>query len=55
LFDVTNDPSETKDLAKAQPEKVKQMQAILAELQKDDVTKLPADLKPEGDFKEGNE
>jgi hypothetical protein len=26
------------------------MQAILAELQKDDVTKLPADLKAEGQY-----
>jgi arylsulfatase len=50
LFNVFEDPSEKKEISKEQPQHVKELQAILTDLQKDDMTKLPADLKPEGAF-----
>ena len=43
LFNVTDDPLEKQDLAQAAPERVKQLQALLAELQADDVKKMPKD------------
>jgi arylsulfatase A-like enzyme len=44
LFNLGADPFEKTDLAAAEPERVKELQAILAELRKDDLTTLPADL-----------
>jgi len=45
LFNVSEDPSETKDLAAEKPEKVTELKDLLAELRKGDLTTLPADLK----------
>jgi len=47
LYNVTEDPSEKKDLAAEQPQKLKEMIALLNDLRKDDVTTLPEDLKGE--------
>ncbi len=45
LFHITADPSEKSDLAAAEPDRVKDLQAKLADLRRDDVTKAPADLE----------
>jgi arylsulfatase A-like enzyme len=45
LFHIAADPYEEKDLAAAEPGRVKELQARLAELRRDDQTELPADLK----------
>ena len=45
LFHITADPYEEKELAGAEPDRVKALQARLAELRRDDLTELPADLK----------
>jgi len=45
LYRVTEDVSEEKDLAEAEPQRVQAMQAMLEALKKDDLTKLPEDLK----------
>lgn len=44
LYHIDADPSETADLAAQHPERVRELQAILADLRKDDLTKDPADL-----------
>lgn len=44
LFDLGKDPYEKSNLAADQPARVKELQSLLAELRKEDVTKLPADL-----------
>ena len=51
LFNLGTDPYEENDLAAAEPARVKELQAILAELRRDDLTTLPADL-PQGAGKE---
>ncbi|MFA5191285.1 MAG: hypothetical protein WC740_11190 [Verrucomicrobiia bacterium] len=43
LFNVTADPFEEKDLAQAEPERVKQLQAILADLRAGDLKEIPRD------------
>lgn len=45
LFRITSDPYEKNDLAESEPERVKALQTRLAELRRDDLTELPADLK----------
>lgn len=55
LFNVQADPSETQDVATANPEKVNELQEVLQKLREDDVTTLPADLEPEVPFGAGNE
>jgi hypothetical protein len=45
LFKITADPYEEKDLADAEPEQVKALETRLAELRKDDLNKIPDDLK----------
>jgi arylsulfatase A-like enzyme len=45
LFHITADPYEKDDLADKEPARLKSLQARLAELRRDDVTELPADLK----------
>ncbi|MCC6125503.1 MAG: arylsulfatase [Pirellulales bacterium] len=45
LFNLAVDPYEKRDLAAEKPAKVKELEQLLAELKKDDLTKLPADLK----------
>jgi len=47
LYHLEKDPYETSNLADKMPDKVKELQAILQELKKDDVTKLPEDLLKE--------
>jgi arylsulfatase A-like enzyme len=54
LFNVRTDPSERKNVATANPEKVNELQAVLEKLRKDDMTALPADLQPEGPLAVGN-
>ncbi len=49
LFKIVEDPFEEKNLAATQPEKVKELEAILEALRKDDLTTLPADLKAQKD------
>jgi len=44
LFNIGVDPYEKNDLAAAEPQRVEALQALLAEAQKADVRKLPADL-----------
>jgi arylsulfatase A-like enzyme len=44
LFNVSEDPFETTDLAAREPGRVQALQAMLAELRQDDRTKLPDDL-----------
>jgi arylsulfatase A-like enzyme len=44
LFHIAADPSETRDLAGARPDRVGQLRAILTDLRRDDVTGLPPDL-----------
>jgi arylsulfatase A-like enzyme len=44
LFDLSRDPFETNNLAAVMPARLNELQGILAELRKDDVTKLPEDL-----------
>ena len=44
LFNLANDPLETTNLADKEPARVKELQAILADLRRDDLTKLPEDL-----------
>lgn len=48
LFNLAKDPYETTNLAADEPERLKELQAILTELRQDDVTKLPADLAASG-------
>jgi arylsulfatase A-like enzyme len=45
LFNVTDDPSETQDLAQTEPDRVAEMRRLLAELRKGDLDVLPEDLK----------
>ena len=45
LFHITVDPYEEKDLAESEPERVKTLEARLAELRRDDMDKIPDDLK----------
>jgi len=45
LFHVTRDPSEKQNLADSEPARVKDLLARLAELRKDDLDELPADLE----------
>jgi len=45
LFHITVDPYEKEDLAKAEPERVKALEARLAELRRGDLDKVPDDLK----------
>jgi arylsulfatase A-like enzyme len=47
LYQVSVDPSETKDLAAEHPEKVAALEKILENMRKDDRQDLPADLKGE--------
>jgi len=47
LYHLEKDPYETSNLAVQMPDKLKELQAILQELKKDDVTKLPEDLLKE--------
>ncbi len=47
LYHVTEDPTETKDLAAEKPDKVTELFALLETLRKDDRKDLPADLKGE--------
>lgn len=48
LFNLKVDPYETHDLTAEEPARVKELQALLTNLRKDDLTTLPADL-PHGD------
>lgn len=41
LFNVIDDPFEKRDLARAEPQRVKELQALLAALQADDLKKIP--------------
>src|SRR5690606_8797728 len=41
LYHLAQDPRETADLAKTEPEKLRQMQSLLEELRKADVTEKP--------------
>lgn len=43
LFNVTDDPFETRDLAQAEPLRVKELQALLATLRAGDLKKMPPD------------
>jgi len=45
LFHLKADPYEETDLAKQEPERVKRLQTMLAELRTDDLTTLPKDLE----------
>ena len=45
LFHLDGDPSETTDLAGREPQRVEQLQGVLAELRREDLTTLPADLR----------
>ena len=45
LFHISVDPFEEKDLAESEPERVKALEARLAELRREDVDKGPDDLK----------
>ncbi len=45
LFHITSDPYEEKDLSAAEPERVRALEARLAELRRDDMDKIPDDLK----------
>ncbi|QOV87690.1 sulfatase-like hydrolase/transferase [Humisphaera borealis] len=45
LFHVAVDIAEEKDLAETEPDRVKAMRSMLDDLRKDDLTKLPDDLK----------
>ncbi|MEX2176684.1 MAG: arylsulfatase [Pirellulaceae bacterium] len=45
LFNVLSDPSETTDLAASEPQKVAELQKLLATERKSDQTELPADLR----------
>jgi arylsulfatase A-like enzyme len=45
LYRITADPFEKEDLAQREPERVSELQAVLAELRRGDLTELPADLK----------
>lgn len=44
LFNLASDPLETTDLAAKEPGRVTELQMILSNLRRDDVTKLPEDL-----------
>jgi arylsulfatase A-like enzyme len=44
LFNLANDPLETTDLAAREPARVTELQTMLSNLRRDDVTKLPEDL-----------
>ncbi len=44
LYHVRDDPSETKDLATTEPERLQQMSALLEEVSRGDVNELPKDL-----------
>jgi arylsulfatase A-like enzyme len=43
LYNVTADPREEHDLAKAEPKRVQELQALLVELRRDDLAKMPPD------------
>lgn len=45
LFDLARDPYEKNDLAAKEPDKMKELEKLLAELRKNDVTSLPAKLE----------
>jgi arylsulfatase A-like enzyme len=45
LYHITEDPYEEHDLAAEQPDRVKALEAKLADIRKDDLLELPADLK----------
>ena len=45
LFHITADPFEQQNVAEQHPERVKELEARLSELRRDDLTELPADLK----------
>ena len=45
LFNVGTDTYEKTDLAAVELARVKELQALLTELRKDDLTALPADLR----------
>ena len=45
LYRITADPYETRNLAASEPERVRELQALLAELRRGDVNELPEDLK----------
>jgi len=49
LFQVRRDPGETRNLAEREPGKLAELQAVLSELKRADVTELPADLVGEED------
>ena len=42
---MTDDPSETRDLAKTEPDRVAEMKTLLAELRNGDLDELPEDLR----------
>ncbi len=45
LYNLSNDPYEKNNLAEKEPQRVEQLEKLLAQFQKYDVTTLPADLK----------
>jgi arylsulfatase A-like enzyme len=45
LFHIDEDPTESHEVAKQFPDRVEKLQTMLIELQKDDLTELPADLQ----------
>jgi arylsulfatase A-like enzyme len=45
LYHITEDPYEQHDLAAEQPERLKTMSEKVAEIHRDDLTEVPADLK----------
>ena len=49
LFNLSTDPLEREDVASSHPEKVRQLDAILTDLRRDDVTALPPALVEEGE------
>lgn len=44
LYHLTKDPYETENVAQTQAARVKELQSVLEDLRKDDITKLPEDL-----------
>jgi arylsulfatase A-like enzyme len=44
LYNLTKDPYETENVAQANASKLKELQSVLEDLRKDDITKLPEDL-----------
>jgi arylsulfatase A-like enzyme len=45
LYHVAADPSEKKDLASSEPQRLERLLALLREVRRDDLTQLPADLE----------